>query len=162
MEAASDTTIPITSTKEVQETKDIRDDLDYFKSLVEGNKKEDFFVKGKDKEYRDGMLKADYKFFTKKITMYKESVGDDYLEFSDFDFMEIYLTKIFTSLYTDRNLNDVFENNEIKEKFFNCMKKYFFGNFGSINIELVKKYPREIMSGNEVILTKDEIRCLLE
>jgi hypothetical protein len=58
--------------------------------------------------------------------MFRESIDDTYPDYFDFNFMEIYLTEIFMALYTNETLPNVFEDNETKEKFFNCMEKYFY------------------------------------
>jgi hypothetical protein len=152
--------MPVTN-KEVEKRKDIRDNLDFFKELVEWNKKDGFFVQWENKEYQDWMLKWDYNFFIKKLKMFEDSISNDYPDFWDFQFIKTYLTKIFTAIYTKNTLLSVFENNEIKDKFFSCMQKYFYWNFWKMSVELVKKYPREIKSWDEIILNKEEIQWLL-
>lgn len=143
----------------------ITNNFDYFRKSIEWNLKDNFYSKNPDKEYREDMLKNDFKWFISKIDMFRESIDDTYPDYFDFNFMEIYLTEIFMALYTNETLPNVFEDNETKEKFFNCMEKYFYWNFWKMSIELVQKYPKKDkweQKKTSQILTDDEMKQLLD
>ncbi len=149
---------PVLSTKgDKEENLFTAHNFDYFKKSIEWNLKDNFFSNNPNKEYREWMLERDYRYFTKKLDMFRESVDEEYPNYWDFDFIQNYLTKIFRTLYNNKTIISVFETNEIKERFFNCMKKYFFWNFWPMNVELVEKYPKKIKS----LLTKEEEESLL-
>lgn len=141
-----------------EERKIIIHDFDYFRQSILWNLKENFFSSDPDKGYREDMLKSDFQSFTTKIEMLQESISKEYPDYSDFAFMDTYIRKTYTALYTKENLSDIFESVEVQEKFFILFQKYFFGNYGRISLELGQQYPKK----EAEFLTPDEKAALLK
>ncbi|MDD2487461.1 MAG: hypothetical protein PHS92_03760 [Candidatus Gracilibacteria bacterium] len=135
--------------KTSEKVKTISHDYDYFIGCIEGNDKTKFVPENPDKQMRDEIAEYNFNSLFGKVELYRERISSEtYSDYSDFIFLQNYIKKLFSVSYTNQPLLSAFETPEIKDKFFNLMKKYIYDNFPGFMMDLTKQFP--ILSDNEI------------
>ena len=146
--------------------KDVYSDVNFLIKSIETNNKENFYPdfcrndKELNKELQEHRVRRMEALYDKLINIWIKNVmiyADEKSEYyKDAIFLTKYIDRLFDNFKSEKNLVEIFETEEIKQKFYKLLDKYLYKGYATIRLEIVKNAPSKKIIEDAKILKKQE------